>query len=601
MNGAELQKQLNEALEESAKAFKELTQKQIDFAINEIHRTRQQLNDMLQKHAMADGSFKKTRIQAILRDLDTVEKRITENGMNAIESITKQTSALVANKRQGTLENLLGTNAIDGVQFNRLPENVFRYVSTRFAADGLLLSDRVWKLSGQLRDELGSTIRTGILQGKNLSTMIADVRRVYDNDTWKIRRLVLTESAIAYRTADMYVAQQSKVVKGLKIHRGRANRPDHACTILSQQDNYGWGAGVFKPDDTAIMNPHPNCTSWLEYVLIEDVASVTKQKPAGSTKGSAGSGSQPGAGKPKFNAPPLVNPKAPKPGTLPKYKDPAVDPREALAACRNYKEFESFADVHLGIKHVSFKDFDDMNLKQFNLMMLNMKQEFPEAFGWGIKRVGTCQDAMAAKYEMQMTATIEHNLKKPGGYWNKKWTAAADDVERAAIKQELRDDIVKNKLVTKGKVDGGTNAFAYNNCTGHYETLNGIYINKTNSKNFTAFNESKAAAEKSKWSAIGSARGTYVHEFGHTLDYWLESNGRAGFADQFWASVSKQDKTWWADNISRYGSTNRREMFAELFSEYKLHPNPRPMAKHFGTLLEDEIKRHRIAVAKKGI
>lgn len=278
MTPKERQEHLRKLQEAAAGNFKELSKKQIDFAIQEIDKTRQQLTDALAKNAGKDGTFKKDRIAALMKDLDTIEKRIRENGLNSMETIIKETAKMAAAERAAELGDILGTAGAIGVRFDRIPENVFRYVATRFSEDGMVLSDRVWQVSGQLRDELGSAIRSGILRGQGLNEMIAAVRQVYQNDTWKIKRLALTESATAYRTADMHVAQQSKWVSAVKIHKGKADRPEHACSKLAAQNNHGMGAGIYPAESAEVVNPHPNCTSWLEFVL--DDEAIQKSKAA---------------------------------------------------------------------------------------------------------------------------------------------------------------------------------------------------------------------------------------------------------------------------------------------------------------------------------
>ena len=45
------------------------------------------------------------------------------------------------------------------------------------------------------------------------------------------------------------------------------------------------------------------------------------------------------------------------------------------------------------------------------------------------------------------------------------------------------------------------------------------------------------------------------------------------------------------NNLSQYAATNSSEFFAEAYSEYLNNPNPRPIAKKIGELLDEEIKR----------
>ena len=124
-------------------------------------------------------------------------------------------------------------------------------------------------MSGDIRDEMSKTLRAGIIRGESVSALIKRIRAVHDNESWKIRRLVVTEGNTTYRTATAYNAQRSDVVEGIKINDrpGHNNHTKHRCYILSHEDKYGMGLGVYKSTDSEIFSPHPNCTSYITYVL----------------------------------------------------------------------------------------------------------------------------------------------------------------------------------------------------------------------------------------------------------------------------------------------------------------------------------------------
>lgn len=265
------QSEIDKQLARIATDYRKLNAKQQDYAIKEIGRVRLEIVDMLAEYANSDGIIAKRRLNSLLRDLEAIEKSVRATGMVALETIVSETSATTTAAVSGALTETVGTAALTGVAFDRIDERVLKYVINRFGEDGLTLSDRVWNLAGDQRDALSKTLRSGIIRGDSVNTMVASVRKVYDNETWKIRRLVVTEGAIAQRVSEAYFAQESDVVRALKIHRGRANRPEHRCTQLELIDKYGWGAGVYKPTDTEIFHPHVNCTSWYSYVLKEEV------------------------------------------------------------------------------------------------------------------------------------------------------------------------------------------------------------------------------------------------------------------------------------------------------------------------------------------
>jgi hypothetical protein len=74
----------------------------------------------------------------------------------------------------------------------------------------------------------------------------------------------------------------------------------------------------------------------------------------------------------------------------------------------------------------------------------------------------------------------------------------------------------------------------------------------------------------------------------------LQDAGLASFADELWNKYRQNPLQWWQQNISEYGSTNRAEMFAELFSEYVVKgDDARSIAKQFGEMLEATMAKYR--------
>jgi hypothetical protein len=267
------QTELDAALEKLAGDYQKLNDKQIDFAIKEIARVRGDISDMLSDYADKDGIIKRERMARLLRELDEVEALVREYGTTAMDAVIKETSSFANAGANAAIVGAVGTGALVTASMERLNRDVFEYVVRRFGEDGLILSDRVWNLSGEMRDELSKVLRADILRGEAVSTMIANVRRVHENETWKIKRLVVTEGNTAYRAATSMNAERSDIVQWVKINEsGRRHRhhPSHRCYKLACEDNYGQGAGVFKPSDSQIYMPHPNCSSFITYVIDEE-------------------------------------------------------------------------------------------------------------------------------------------------------------------------------------------------------------------------------------------------------------------------------------------------------------------------------------------
>src|SRR5690625_559102 len=183
--------------------FETLNKRQQAFAIREIGKVRGEIAEMLAEYSDDDGTIKRRRLSRILRELDVIERIIRERGEITLETIIEESAEWTARRIARGTGITLSQSA-----FDRVNENVINYVIRRFGEDGLVLSDRIWGLSGEIRDELSTVIRSGIIRGDGINAMIPKIRQVYDIETWKIWRVYWTVSLTAYRSAISLSAEE---------------------------------------------------------------------------------------------------------------------------------------------------------------------------------------------------------------------------------------------------------------------------------------------------------------------------------------------------------------------------------------------------------
>lgn len=263
------QTELDRILRKLADDYGKLNDKQITYAIAEIGRVRGEIAELLNEFAADDGTIKRQRLSRLQRELDGVERNLRKYGSTTMDGIVAESSSAYISGATAAVSSVVGVPLVTA-SIERLNANVIDYVTRRFGEDGLVLSDRVWTLSGDIRDAIGASIRSDIIRGESVSKMVKNVRAVYANETWKIKRLVVTEGNTAYRAASAISAQKSEIITYVKLNDNASrhtNHERHACYKLAREDRYGEGAGVFLPTDTEIYLPHPNCTSFITSVI----------------------------------------------------------------------------------------------------------------------------------------------------------------------------------------------------------------------------------------------------------------------------------------------------------------------------------------------
>lgn len=264
------QAELDSIYKRIADEYHTLNERQTAYAIKEVGRVRSEVAELITEFAASDGTIKRQRLSRLLRELDGVERDLRKYGTAAMDEIIGKSAAFTTQAVSAGFATVVGVPMIQAGNFERLNREVFNYVTQRFGEDGLVLSDRVWGTSGDIRDAIGASLRSDIIRGESVGKMVANVREAYDNETWKIKRLVVTEGNTAYRTASAMSAGRSEVVTWVKLNENgarHANHERHRCFILAKKDRYGEGAGVYKPTDSEIYMPHPNCSSYITSVL----------------------------------------------------------------------------------------------------------------------------------------------------------------------------------------------------------------------------------------------------------------------------------------------------------------------------------------------
>ena len=237
----------------------------------------------------------KKQADKILEELQQSVETIIVNGI--------ESEWTLANNKNNELSQLVFGDNVGSLSdemyqryFSNNHEALQAFIARKQA--GLNLSDRVWKYTGAFKDEIETAIDIGIRSGKSAAEISRDVRSylqnpdklfrrvkdeygklhlskaakayhpgtgVYRSSYMNARRLAVTETNIAYRTADYIRQQQLDFIVGIRI-------------VLSNNHNCkGVPAGMFfdicdslqgnYPKDFKFTGWHPHCRCHVETIL----------------------------------------------------------------------------------------------------------------------------------------------------------------------------------------------------------------------------------------------------------------------------------------------------------------------------------------------
>lgn len=279
----ERERELNALLADLHDDYLDVSAGMSDRVAADIAKTRLQVVELLEEYANKDDKISRARVNTLLRDLEAIEREIRSTAESSLLGAMEDSADIAYSDAFTAFQKTLGLSVefamtakvAESVVLAGLngqtpkPRNIAEYLAKRTGPDGLTLSDRVWQFAGDQRAEIGNVLRRGIIRGDTTAKMVREIKDVYDTESWKARRLAITESNTAYRTAIGYTAEQSKFVSALRLIPGI--KRSEKCVSKAAENRHGLGVGIFLPSDTDIYNVHPHCTSYLQYILSEEV------------------------------------------------------------------------------------------------------------------------------------------------------------------------------------------------------------------------------------------------------------------------------------------------------------------------------------------
>lgn len=263
------EEEINAQLEEKFASYIRQVERMQNGLVGEVDSTRINFIDIVEKYADENGVIDKKKLRKLLRELESMHGEIRETILDDV----KNTIDYSNDKAKKDILAALGILAVGMIGSKAIMDEIKTGILTDKAKDGLTLDDRINRFSGNLIDEIRKTVRDGIYRGQTTNQINRAIKKTVEKQSWQLKRLIGTVAPGAYRRTIANMASEGKNVKAVRIidRRGRhKNHETHECYRLAEQDKYGWGKGVYRPEDKFIYDPHPNCTAYYEIVLFPE-------------------------------------------------------------------------------------------------------------------------------------------------------------------------------------------------------------------------------------------------------------------------------------------------------------------------------------------
>lgn len=236
-----------------------------------------------------------------------------------VDTLGQQRDALLADKltqaadlgvRPYTLPGVAATGragqaVLTSAAAMTVSQEAVAFVQSFTAADGLKLSDRVWRLDQGAKEALTRAVGRAVVAGWDASKASAqfmysgeavpgDVRarlaggkadalvRQADlltgdgGEVWKADRVFRTEINRAHGTAYMAGAEKTPGFVGFRFLLSPRHPKADICDLLASQNLYGLGRGVYPDAKRCPWPAHPNTLSFVEMVFDDEVTAADR-------------------------------------------------------------------------------------------------------------------------------------------------------------------------------------------------------------------------------------------------------------------------------------------------------------------------------------
>ncbi len=299
---------IKRATQQARNAMRELDSQSVEQLLQIYHRAAEDVRRQIYAAADAGDLVPQYRLRALLAAIDDVIERLGAERDALMTARIGDAAALGV--RPFTAQGALavgGTEAVlEGGTAARISEAAVDFVTRVRQGDGLDLSERVWRLNQGAKEALQRAIASAVIRGESATraaqdlvlrgqsipgdmaqlarggqaghmVKLADLLTSRDGgEAWKAERVMRTELNRAHGEAFMGGAIKTPGFAGFRMLLSPAHpRPD-ICDLLTSQNLYGLGPGVYPTRELTPWPAHPSTLTFLEIVFADEISDADR-------------------------------------------------------------------------------------------------------------------------------------------------------------------------------------------------------------------------------------------------------------------------------------------------------------------------------------
>lgn len=263
-------------------------------------------------HVDASDTVPVQALRALLRQIEEVVAALGERRDQLLQQGLEQAATLGV--RPYTTAGV-GAVPVPGAQAvltsaaeMRIHQEAVAFVRNFTAADGMTLSNRLWRLDQGAKEALTRSIGQAVVQGwdaaraarefmlrgqpvpADVAARLAGAKagalergadalvgsRQTGGEVWKAERVFRTEINRAHGTAYMTGGEQTPGFGGWRYLLSPQHPKPDICDLLAAQNLHGLGRGVYPSADKTPWPAHPNTLSFVEIVFDDEVTAADR-------------------------------------------------------------------------------------------------------------------------------------------------------------------------------------------------------------------------------------------------------------------------------------------------------------------------------------
>lgn len=267
--------------------------------IEELMRLYRQAADDLRRriagHAGGDGNITVAEMRNLLNQVESL-----------LSNLAQEQNAVLRDGLQQAAEQGAMAGTLDAAAAMQVSEDAVRFVQTFVAADGLALSDRLWRLDRGAKEAITGAIELAVVQGHSsaqaareflargqnippdvadrlgagngvtLGNIAADLLTGDGKALYQAQRVFRTEINRAHGEAYMAGVFRHPEVVGVRFLLSPRHPKHDICDLLAEQNLYGLGHGVYPSREKCPWPAHPNTLSFVEPVFADEVSAADR-------------------------------------------------------------------------------------------------------------------------------------------------------------------------------------------------------------------------------------------------------------------------------------------------------------------------------------